>query len=122
VVLGSGVAEVVSEGIVLDVGGSLVVGGVEVLVGGSVVTTDELEVVAGSTLVELVVSITEEDVLSTVDVLEVTPVPTTCRLLGMMPCGTSSACIVANPKPNPRSASIVRKLCWPYVQKDVPKA
>ena len=57
------------------------------------------------TIVEEVVLMTVVDVVDgpvLVDV--VTPVPTTC-LFGMMPCGISSALILAKPSPNVKKVS-----------------
>jgi len=78
---------------------------VEVVLIGTVDVGLVVDVVDGDTVLELVLTIIVEDVLS-ITLVVVAPVATTC-LFGMMPRGISSALIVAKPNPSPRRASMM---------------
>ncbi len=96
----------VSLGVEVDIGAVVVAEGVDVVVIGTLDVGLVVDDVAdGDTVLELVLTIVVDDVLS-ITLVVVTPVATTC-LFGMMPRGISSALIVAKPNPSPRRASMM---------------
>jgi len=95
----------VSLGVEVDIGAVEEAEGVDVVVIGMVDVGLFVDVADGDTVLELVLTIVVDDVLS-ITLVVVTPVATIC-LFGMMPRGISSALIVAKPNPSPRRASMM---------------